>query len=261
MERGPDRIVAVATSALREAANRPAIEERLAEAVPCGVRYLSGTDEATLAFSAILAAGDVGPPPVLGADLGGGSLDIAAGRGAKAEWTATLPLGVGRLAGTMRDDPPARSERESMHHRIERELKAVDPPLPEWLAVPSCAAAGGTARAIGRMVEATRKGGSSRRLTRVSAEELDALAARLWSLSARDRRALPSIDHRRADYLPMGAAVLAGLCWRVGSGTLTISPWGLREGLVLEVIRGEWAIPRSNANSVPRSGEPIRLPA
>src|SRR5205823_12700367 len=92
---GPDRIVAVATSALRDAANREKVARRLAAAAGVPVRILSGEEEAALTFHAMQAGLPLASPfrgrlegrpgfrgrlegrpggSFLGVDLGGGSL-------------------------------------------------------------------------------------------------------------------------------------------------------------------------------------------
>src|SRR5579872_6056814 len=87
---GADRIVAVATSALRDARNREKVARRLAAAAGVPVRILSGDEEAALTYAAIRAALPLGDGPLLGVDLGGGSLELAVGTGGLLEWTASL---------------------------------------------------------------------------------------------------------------------------------------------------------------------------
>ncbi|HMC09056.1 MAG TPA: Ppx/GppA family phosphatase, partial [Actinomycetota bacterium] len=74
---GSDRIVAVATSALRDARNREKVARRLEAAAGTPVRILSGDEEAALTFAAMRAALPLGEGRVLGVDLGGGSLELA----------------------------------------------------------------------------------------------------------------------------------------------------------------------------------------
>ena len=71
---GADRCVAVATSALRDARNREKVARRVAAAAGVPVRILSGDEEAALTYAAIRAALPLGDGPLLGIDLGGGSL-------------------------------------------------------------------------------------------------------------------------------------------------------------------------------------------
>src|SRR5205085_7714167 len=63
---GTDRIVAVATSALRDAANREKVARRLAAAAGVPVRILSGDEEAALTFRALQAGLARPGGPVLG---------------------------------------------------------------------------------------------------------------------------------------------------------------------------------------------------
>jgi len=125
---GTDRIVAVATSALRDAGNGGKVARRLAAAAGVPVHILSGDEEAALTFRA-LQAGLPLPPgfrgrlegrpagPVLGVDLGGGSLELAVGTGSGLDWTSSLELGASRLVGrVIRHDPVTRNERVGSRH-------------------------------------------------------------------------------------------------------------------------------------------------
>src|SRR5260370_37257441 len=89
---GTDRIVAVATSALRDAGNGEKVARRLAAAAGVPVHILSGDEEAALMFRALQAGLPLPGGPVLGVDLGGGSLELAVGTGSGLRWDSGLEL-------------------------------------------------------------------------------------------------------------------------------------------------------------------------
>ncbi|HTZ07578.1 MAG TPA: hypothetical protein VMB72_00820, partial [Acidimicrobiales bacterium] len=72
-------VVAVATAALRDAANSDEAVERLERVVGTKVRVLDGEEEARLCFVGQRAGVWAGAGPTLGMDLGGGSLEVAVG--------------------------------------------------------------------------------------------------------------------------------------------------------------------------------------
>ncbi len=72
-------VVAVATAALRDAANSAEVVERLQRVVGTTVRVLDGEEEARLCFIGQRSGVWTGPDQTLGLDLGGGSLEAAVG--------------------------------------------------------------------------------------------------------------------------------------------------------------------------------------
>ena len=235
---GADRIVAVATSALRDARNREKVARRLSAAAGVPVRILSGDEEAALTFAALRAGLPLGEGRLLGIDLGGGSLELAVGAGDRLEWTASLPLGASRLVGRfVNHDPVTARERADIADCVASALSAL-PPQEFW--PEGCAAAGGTVKSLARLSvgfgRSRERAPSSLRGVWLPLEHVDLIADRLLSLGPRDRRRLPGMDRRRADVLGAGALVIAATLRHVGLDGVTVSEWGLREGVILEAL-------------------------
>jgi exopolyphosphatase/guanosine-5'-triphosphate,3'-diphosphate pyrophosphatase len=235
---GATRLLPVATAALREAANGSELRKRLGEALGSEVRLLSGAEEAHLMFAAFRRRVMLPLAPVLGADLGGGSLELAVGdvRRIRREWT--LPLGAARLrAEFVSDDPPAPRAVRAIKERV-RELaepaagaiRAIEPQL--------CVASGGTARALGRLVVGLRGMRPARSINQlhVATSELRAVAKHLLATPRAARLRLPGMRRRRVDLLPTGALVLATLAETLDLDGYTLTDWGLREGVLLEAV-------------------------
>ena len=72
-----DVVVAVGTAALREAANGPELVRRLERAIGYSIKVLDGAEEARLCLIGQKASLWTGDGPVVGLDLGGGSLELA----------------------------------------------------------------------------------------------------------------------------------------------------------------------------------------
>jgi exopolyphosphatase/guanosine-5'-triphosphate,3'-diphosphate pyrophosphatase len=252
---GSDRIVAVATSALRDARNREKVVRRLAAAAGVPVRILSGDEEAALTFAAMRAGLPLGDGRQLGVDLGGGSLELAIGAGPRLEWTASLPLGASRLAGSfIRHDPVTASERARLEAHIDTTLEALPAltrrlegrlgPLTRrlegrlgtdfWPA--GCVAAGGTVKALARLMIASGTAAGPLNGLYLPTGDIEAIGERLIAKGHRHRARLPGMDRQRADVLGAGTLVVAHLLRRLDLGGVTVSEWGLREGVILEAV-------------------------
>jgi exopolyphosphatase/guanosine-5'-triphosphate,3'-diphosphate pyrophosphatase len=97
-------------------------------------------------------------------------------------------------------------------------------------------AAGGTARALARLL-AEREGRA--RLSGALPLPADALAElreRLVGSSHRERIRMRGVRRGRADLLPTGAVVLSAVADVLGLEGFTVSDWGLREGVILEAL-------------------------
>jgi exopolyphosphatase/guanosine-5'-triphosphate,3'-diphosphate pyrophosphatase len=66
--------------------------------------------------------------------------------------------------------------------------------------------------------------------------ELERLLVELVAMSPEQRRDLPGLKPERADIIVAGLAVAAELLDRVAANGVTVSGFGLREGVLLEML-------------------------
>jgi len=235
------RFLPVATAALREARNGRKVADKISRALGEPVRILEGEVEARLMFGAFQRRLALDHQPVVGLDLGGGSLELAAGCGQRIDAETTLPLGAVRLHGEFAPSDPMRPrETRRIRERVQRELA----PHREALlrrAPTRLVAAGGTARTLARMLAAQRGEASPDKAMplELTREELRALVERLSCSSHEERLAMPGISRRRADLLPTGALVILGVAELLGLEDLTFCDWGLREGVLLDTVASD----------------------
>jgi len=234
---GPDFILAVATSALRDAANGGGLIDRLEVAARCRIRVLTGHEEARLAYRAVRESTSLGDGPLVVCDLGGGSLDVALGNGDDLMDDATFPLGASLLhASFVEKDPLTQAECDAIADHV-RSYVAEFAPSIAGVGSLAAAATGGTARALGRL-HANRAGlhPATGRNVVVPAASLFTMTSLLTSLSRAERLELPAVRARRVDVLPVGALVLSTLVESLDLGALALCEWGLREGVILEAL-------------------------
>ncbi|MHB1503638.1 MAG: Ppx/GppA phosphatase family protein [Acidimicrobiales bacterium] len=241
----PEVVVPVATAALREASNGPDVVARIEKALGHPVTVLSGAEEARLCFAGQRAGVWTGNGPMVGLDLGGGSLELASGDDTEI-WSATsLPLGVARLAGEMSaGDPLGHSRREWVEGRVDQAFAGarVIPPIGRDRDVPGRAVvSGGTARALARLAASAGRGGPRSGMvvnqTELPVRQVRELAYAMAELDLAARVAMPGMPARRAALIPVGAAVLAAAGSNLGIERYVVSEWGLREGALLEAFR------------------------
>ena len=234
---GAERMIAVATAALRDASNGKEVVQQLSEALGERVRMISGEEEARLIFRALAQRLALGSERALGLDLGGGSLEVACGTGRDVKWERSFALGAVRLHSELGEgDPLTRAQQLAISRRVEETLEPIRERV-ERFAPERAVAIGGTVRALYRLAngldEDTHRVPLDARLRR---SELDALAERLAGSSHAGRMRMRGMSARRADLLPTGALIVQAIARTLGLRELSVCDWGLREGVVLDAI-------------------------
>ncbi|MGD0218976.1 MAG: Ppx/GppA phosphatase family protein [Acidimicrobiales bacterium] len=237
---GADEIIALGTSAIREALDGGMLVDRVRLETGVKIFVVDGTREAELIFGAIRASVLLERGPALVADLGGGSLELCVGDRSELAFATSVHLGVGRLtAELVANDPPSDKDLKRLRGRI---ADTIEPVLGEILALGPRQLVGssGTFVALARMAAAGRDGVVHEVVNQltVGRAELEALRDRICAATSAERAKLPGAEARRADLLPAGMAVLEHLMRATHLDELTVSDWALREGIVLDAIGG-----------------------
>jgi exopolyphosphatase / guanosine-5'-triphosphate,3'-diphosphate pyrophosphatase len=237
------KVVAVGTAALREASNGPDVVKRIERAIGMPVRVLEGAEEARLCLVGQKASVWTGKGPVLGLDLGGGSLEVAMTNGEGLDLAASLPVGAARLRAALGSPDPMK-EAQRLEAR-ERTSKIVYQVVPAISAVAGATnrvlLSGGTSRALARLAAArgrtqVTEDGPGVNQVELCREQLEDLAKQLAPMSMNERLALPGMNRRRAAVLPVGATILAATAAVLDIDRYVVSEWGLREGAILDAL-------------------------
>ena len=214
---------AVATAAVRDAADGDEFVARAARRSGLAVRVLSGAEEARASALGVLG-GIPGADGLMG-DLGGGSLELARLAGGAIAEHATLPLGPLNLAAA------AGGDRARARDAIDAALDTL--PWLERAAGAELYAVGGNWRALARAHMA--KTGYPLRVIhhyRAPAEELAGFAAAIAGKSREAMAGVAGAPRRRAALMPLAALTLERLLRRAAPRHAVFSALGLREGLV-----------------------------
>ena len=133
---GVQQLYVFTTSAVRDAANRDLILDRVEAEAGVRPQYLSGEDEARLTYLAVHQWYGWSAGRLLILDIGGGSMEIVLGRDAEPELAMSLPLGAGRLTREfLPDDPPSRHQLVALRRHVNATLREVADRL-LWEGVP-----------------------------------------------------------------------------------------------------------------------------
>ncbi len=228
------RVMAVATAAVRDAANRDRLIEPLRLREGVDVRILSGREEAHLGALAALRSLPLRDGVI--ADLGGGSLQLARVRAGAVEALASLPLGAVRMTRRfLRHDPPTLRELRAVRQEVRKRVLGVLPPSRRG---DELIGLGGTVRALARLhLEAERgiRPGRQRKRhgLRLYQSDVTAVRERLQAAPLRRRQRIRGLKAERADIILAGAIAIEELMVFGGYPVLTVCKTGVRDGLLL----------------------------
>jgi len=251
-----DRILCTATAAVREAKNGGdflKLAKRISGVPP---RVIPSEEEGRLIHLAVQAALKLPDRPALIVDIGGGSVQLVHVQGAQLLKVAGAPLGALRLTETrIAHDPPTDAELEQLRRvlrkRLRRGLGELPGPAPETVY--------GSSGSIHALAELAHVAETGRELPQLNGhvfelESLSTLTRRLERMTQQQRAALPGIDEARAGILVPGALVLEQVLRLTGAKSITLSDYGVREGLVVD-----WLGRHARELSTMESSDDLRL--
>jgi len=233
---GAEKIVGVATAALRDAENGPALMTRLRDELGFPVDVIEGEAEARYGF-----LGGIRGMPVdhgLLFDLGGGSLQVTRFFQRSFDRAWSLPLGALRLSQSfLPSDPPDAEELRRLRKHVRRALE--DAGVPGLRPGEELVGTGGTVRNMAKIDARAR----SYPISRVHGYVLAREAARdivgnLASRRLEKRERTAGLSGERGDSIVGGAVAIDTLMAEVGAPHVRVSGQGVREGLAYGLLRG-----------------------
>ncbi|MBL0888536.1 Ppx/GppA phosphatase family protein [Myceligenerans indicum] len=231
-DRGCADVLAFATSAVRDAVNVDDVLDTVAARTGTRIEVLAGEDEARLTFLAARRWFGWSAGRLAVFDIGGGSLEIAAGKDELPDVAWSLPLGAARLARSL--DEAGDTELRDLRRRIRVDIAHDAGNLLRQGRPDRSVATSKTFRSLARICGAApaADGLLARRV--LPLEELREWIPKLVAMTHKQLAALPGVSPRRAHQIVPGALVAEACMDIFDLSELEICPWALREGIILE---------------------------
>jgi exopolyphosphatase/guanosine-5'-triphosphate,3'-diphosphate pyrophosphatase len=227
---GVDAIIAVATSATREAENGGEFVRVIRDETGIELTVIRGEDEARLIYLGARAALNLSGRRALIIDIGGGSVEMIVGDAREAYYQTSLKLGVLRLLDQYQiSDPITVDQRmrlaEQLHRAVEGPMAAIRKIGFDMVAMTS-----GTARAVAELIP----NGSIEKPRKVGFKDVYALEDKLCAINAAERTKLSGLDARRVDSIVPGVVLVRSLLEVAHADDYFVCEAALREGLVAD---------------------------
>ncbi len=232
----PDEMLAVATSAVREAQNGAEFVQRVRAETGLELTVINGGEEARLTAigAASVLAGD--RSNLLIVDIGGGSTEFVHMTGGEQVGTVSIPLGV--VTATERHvkhDPPRQHEMYDLDEDVRTHIDRVRKALGNVGAVRLVATAG-TPTTLAAMDQEMAVYDPDRINNHVmTLGRVEELFDQIATVSIAKRSRMTGIDPGREELLVAGSAILLRIMHDWQFGVVTVSDFGLREGVLIDL--------------------------
>ncbi|WP_035984231.1 Ppx/GppA phosphatase family protein [Leptolyngbya sp. KIOST-1] len=233
-------IVAVATSAVREASNGSAFVERVYDETGLAINLISGTEEARRIYLGVLSGVEFNGEPHAIIDIGGGSTELILGTGEPHRFLSSTKVGAVRLtAQFVSTDPISEPEFSTLRAYVRGMVEPnttglkshLQPDEPVQLMGTS-----GTIECLAAIVASDRLGLVPDPLNgfQITYEEVSRLVETLRRSTYAERLEMPEMSPRRAEIIVAGAVILHETMGLLNADSITICERALREGVVVD---------------------------
>jgi len=228
--------VAVATSAVRDAANKQEFLNRVRSEAGFEVEILSGDEEARRTMLGIHSGlpGDI--KDVLALDIGGGSTEFILTLQGQSPVVRSIDIGVVRLSERLlHDDPPTRQEIAEARAWIQRETTVVLAAMPQRTGLTFVGTAGTITSLAAMALQLPAYDGARIHNYRLALNTITDLEKDLLRRSKAARIGMPGLERNREDVIAAGAIILRTVMDILGERECLVSDRGLREGVLIEL--------------------------
>jgi exopolyphosphatase / guanosine-5'-triphosphate,3'-diphosphate pyrophosphatase len=234
-----EEIVAVGTSALRDARNSAAVRDRFKEELGFEIRVISGNEEAAYSFLAVQKGLALAGQELLVVDVCGGSTEFIRGNAAGVSQAVSIDIGSVRLTEQfLHSDPARQDECAKMISVIEKELARLpDQWLRDGPALTLVGIAGTFTTLAAIEKKLLRYAHAEVHGSRLTLNEVRWQMALFQSKTIEERKAIPGLDPGRADVMLAGAILIERIMTAFHAERVIVSDQGVRYGLLHESFK------------------------
>jgi len=235
-----DYLIAVATSATREASNGAEFLERIEQEVGLKVDLISGQEEARRIYLGVLSGMDFNHQPHLIIDIGGGSTELILADRQEPRFLSSTKIGAVRLTRDfVQSDPISPTELASLRAYVRGMLERPIDELRHWIQPGERVRLVGTSGTIETLAMVTALQQQKEIPNPLQGYELQRRDIRDWvkrfaTLTYDQRLAIPGLSDKRAEIILAGAVILLEAMTMLNLDCLVICERALREGVIVD---------------------------
>jgi exopolyphosphatase / guanosine-5'-triphosphate,3'-diphosphate pyrophosphatase len=233
-----DAAAVVATSAVRDAANREEFLDRVKREAGFEVELISGKEEARRTMLGIRSGLPIGVTEVLALDIGGGSTEFILDRPGQKPVVRSIDIGVVRLCERLlHHDPPTDGEVQQAREWITKETGAAVAGMGNYQTATFVGTAG-TITSLAAMAQKLPTYEPARiHNYQLQLDAIQELEQTLLSRKKADRTGLPGLEKGREEVIAAGAIIIRTIMETLDLSAVLVSDLGLREGVLIDLVR------------------------
>jgi exopolyphosphatase/guanosine-5'-triphosphate,3'-diphosphate pyrophosphatase len=231
-----DAVAAVATSAVRDAANRDEFLDRVKREAGFEVELISGEEEARRTMLGIRSGLPDGVTDVLALDIGGGSTEFILDCPGQPPTARSIDIGVVRLCERLlHHDPPTDEEVRQAREWVAKETRSAVADMGNYQTATFVGTAG-TITSLAAMAQKLPTYEPARiHNYQLQLSMIQTLEQTLLSRNKADRVGLPGLEKGREEVIAGGAIIICTIMETLGISTVLVSDLGLREGVLIDL--------------------------
>lgn len=237
---GAERILAVATSATREAPNGLDFLQTIKSELGLSVNLISGHEEARRIYLGILSGMELHNQPHVAIDIGGGSTELILGDGREPRTLSSTKIGAVRLTSEFVTTDPISPEdfqylQAYIRGMLERPIEELQTQLQPG-EQPKLIGTSGTIECLAQIHARQTLGTIPNRLHgyELSLNDLRSIVKKLRKLTYVERLGIPGISERRGEIILAGALILQEAMILLGIDAIRVCERSLREGVIVD---------------------------
>jgi exopolyphosphatase / guanosine-5'-triphosphate,3'-diphosphate pyrophosphatase len=234
------QIIAVATSAVREAPNGRDFARTIETELGLAVNIISGQEEARRIYLGVLSGVEFDNTPHLIIDIGGGSTELILGDSHEPRTLSSTKIGAVRLTAEFIPTNPVSDRALSylqafVRGQLERPIDEIKANLRPG-ELPKMVGTAGTIETLAAVLNLDKNGQVPDRIHgfKIQLTELRNLIDRLRRMTVAQRTTIEGISDRRAEIIVAGAVVLQEAMTMLGMQSLSVCERSLREGVIVD---------------------------
>lgn len=233
-------VIAVATSAVREAPNGREFLQQVEAELGLAINLISGQEEARRIYLGVLSGMEFDRQPRIIIDIGGGSTELILGDGHEPRSLSSTKIGAVRLTAEMVNSDPISNHdfnclQSYIRGMLERPLEELQAHL-DPTESPRMVGTSGTIETLATIHAREKLGVTPTPLNgyQFSLRDLRELVNRLRKMTYAERAALPGMSERRSEIIMAGALILQEAMTLLKMDSIAICERSLREGVVVD---------------------------
>jgi len=233
-----ESVAVVATSAVRDAANRDEFLDRVKREAGFEVEIITGDEEARRTLLGIRSSLPDGVIDMLALDIGGGSTEFILDRRGEKPVVRSIDIGVVRLCERLlHHDPPTDEELHQAREWVARETKTAVAGMGHYQTATFVGTAG-TITSLAAMAQQLPTYEPARiHNYQLQLDTVQELEQTLLSRKKADRSGLPGLEKGREEVIAAGAIIIRTIMETLGVPVVLVSDLGLREGVLLDLAK------------------------